>query len=64
MPGWLMWALIGLGAWCAGSVPLALFTCQLLGHGRTPRRRAVVTPSPKPVPLGVRGRPQTLTRSG
>jgi len=46
MPGWLMWTLVGLGAWFAASVPLAFLAGRLLRQGRTTRRRVVVLSGP------------------
>jgi hypothetical protein len=32
MPGWLSWTLVGLGTWCAVSVPVAFLLAGLFGH--------------------------------
>lgn len=34
MPGWLLWILVGLGAWCASSVGVAFLVGRLLGRRR------------------------------
>src|SRR4029079_5570071 len=34
MPGWLLWTLVGLGAWCAASMGFALLVGRLLGRRR------------------------------
>lgn len=34
MPGWLLWTLVGLGAWCACSVAFAFLFGQLFGRRR------------------------------
>ena len=64
MPGWLMWTLVGLGAWFAASVPLAFLAGRLLRQGRTTRRRVVVLSGPGAIRIRVRERSRTLTRSG
>src|SRR6266568_8096298 len=46
MPGWLMWTLVGLGAWIAASVPLAFLAGRLLRHERKTRRRVIVLAGP------------------
>jgi len=55
MPGWLLWTLVGLGTWCAVSVPLAFLSAGLFGRTRT-----------ESLPTRGRDRPRswTLTRSG
>jgi len=35
MPGWLLWTLVGLGTWCAVSVPVAFLLAGLIGRTRT-----------------------------
>jgi hypothetical protein len=64
MPGWLMWTLVGLGAWFAASVPLAFLAGRLLRQGRTTRRRVVVLARPGAIRVRVRERSRTLTGSG
>ena len=32
MPGWLLWTLVGLGTWCAVSVPVAFLLAGLFGR--------------------------------
>jgi hypothetical protein len=64
MPGWLMWTLVGLGAWFAASVPLAFLAGRLLRQGRTTRRRVVVLSGPGAIRIRVRESSRTLTRSG
>lgn len=55
MPNWLLWTLVGLGTWCAVSVPVAFLLAGLFGRTR-------------PESLSTRGRDRprfwTLTRSG
>ena len=63
MPGWLMWTLIGLGAWLAASVPLAFFTGYLLSRRPPPRGRVVFVARPAAIRLRERARSRTLTRS-
>jgi hypothetical protein len=46
MPGWLMWTLIGLGAWLVASVPFAFLTGYLLSRRLAPRRRVVFLAGP------------------
>ena len=55
MPSWLLWTLVGLGIWCAVSVPVAFLLAGLFGRPRTER-----------VPTRGRDRPRsrTLTKSG
>ena len=36
MPGWLLWTLVGLGAWFAASVPLAFLAGYLLSRRAAP----------------------------
>jgi len=64
MPGWLMWTLIGLGAWFAASVPLAFLAGYLLSRKRAPRRRVVFLTGPASIRLRGRARSRALTRSG
>jgi hypothetical protein len=35
MPNWLLWTLVGLGTWCAVSVPVAFLLVGLFGRTRT-----------------------------
>jgi hypothetical protein len=55
MPNWLLWTLVGLGTWCAVSVPVAFLLAGLFGRPRTAS-----------IPTRGRDRPRswTLTRSG
>jgi hypothetical protein len=64
MPGWLMWTLIGLGAWLAASVPFAFMAGYLLSRRPAPRRRVVVLAGPASIRLRTRAYSRTLTRSG
>ncbi|HLB19672.1 MAG TPA: hypothetical protein VK613_11130 [Gaiellaceae bacterium] len=63
MPGWLLWTLVGIGAWIVASVPVALLVGRVLAR-RTPRRRVVVLAGPGSNRVGVRERSRTLSRSG
>ena len=63
MPGWLVWTLVGLGAWFAASVPLAFLAGYLLSRGAAPRR-VVLLAGPASIRLRGRVRAPTLTRSG
>jgi hypothetical protein len=55
MPGWLLWTLVGLGTWCAVSVPIAFLVASRFGRTRAES-------------LSTRGRNRprswTLTKSG
>jgi len=55
MPNWLLWTLVGLGTWCAVSVPVAFLLAGLFGRPRT-----------ESLPTRSRDRPRSrpLTRSG
>ena len=65
MPGWVMWTLIGLGAWLVASVPFAFLAGHLLSRRPAPRRRVVFLAGPASIRLRSRGRAGgTLTRSG
>ena len=64
MPGWLVWTLVGLGAWFAASVPLAFLAGYLLSRRTAPRRRVVFLTGPASIRLRGRARSRTLTRSG
>ena len=46
MPGWLVWTLVGLGAWFAASVPLAFLAGYLLSRRAAPRHRVVLLAGP------------------
>ncbi len=63
MPAWLMWALIGLGAWLAASLPFALLAAYLLSRRPAPRRRFVFLAGPASIRLRSRTRSRTLTGS-
>jgi hypothetical protein len=68
MPGWLVWTLVGLGAWCAVSVPVAFLLAGLFGRMRTeslPTRGRVFILARSVRRTGRdRQRARTLTRSG
>jgi hypothetical protein len=64
MPGWLMWTLIGLGAWLVASVPFAFLTGYPLSRRLAPRHRVVFLAGPASIRLTGRARSRTLTRSG
>jgi hypothetical protein len=64
MPGWLLWTLVGIGAWIVASVPIALLVGHVLGRRRALRRRVVVLAGPGSIRVRVRERPRTLSRSG
>jgi hypothetical protein len=64
MPGWLVWTLIGLGAWLAASVPFAFLAGYLLSRRPAPHRRVVFLAKPASIRLRDRARSRTLTRSG
>jgi hypothetical protein len=65
MPAWLMWTLVGLGAWLAASVPFAFLAGYLLSRRPAPHRRVVFLAGPASIHLRGRGRARgTLTRSG
>jgi hypothetical protein len=68
MPGWLVWTLVGLGAWCAVSVPVAFLLAGLFGRMRTeslPTRGRVFILARSVRSTGRdRQRARTLTRSG
>jgi hypothetical protein len=64
MPEWLVWALVGLGAWFAASVPLAFLAGYLLSRRAAPRHRVVMLAGPASIRLASRVRFRTLTRSG
>jgi hypothetical protein len=40
MPNWPLWTLVGLGTWCAVSVPVAFLLAGLFGRARTESRPA------------------------
>jgi hypothetical protein len=68
MPGWLFWTLVGLGTWCAVSVPVAFLLASLFGRTRTEslpiRGRVFILASPAKSNVRNRTRSRTLTRSG
>jgi hypothetical protein len=64
MPGWLIWTLVGLGAWLASSVPFAFLAGFLLSRRPAPRRRVVIVAGPESIRLRQRALSRTLTRSG
>jgi hypothetical protein len=64
MPAWLMWTLIGVGAWLAASVPIAFLAGYLLSRRAAPRRRFVFLAGPASIRLRGRARSRTLTKSG
>ena len=68
MPGWLFWTLVGLGTWCAVSVPVAVLLAGLFGRTRTEglptRGRVFILARPARSSGRDQPRPRTLTRSG
>ena len=68
MSGWLLWTLIGLGTWCAVSVPVAFLLARLIGRTRTEslptRGRVFILARPVKSTGRDRQRSRTLTRSG
>jgi hypothetical protein len=68
MPSWLLWTLVGLGTWCAVSVPVAFLLAGLFGQPRTEslptRRRVFILARPVKSTGRDRQRSRTLTRSG
>jgi hypothetical protein len=64
MPGWLMWTLVGLGAWLVASVPIAFLAGYLLSRRPASDRRFVLLAGPASIRLPGRVRSGTLTRSG
>lgn len=68
MPGWLLWTLVGLGIWCAVSVPVAFLLASLFGRSRTesfPTRRRILILGRRVKRSGRdEARSRTLTRSG
>ena len=63
MPEWLLWTLVGLGAWFVASVPFALLTGYLLSRRPTSYLRFVFLAGPASIRLRGRARSRTLTRS-
>jgi hypothetical protein len=63
MPNWLLWTLVGLGTWCAVSVPVAFLVAGLFGRTRTEGRVFILA---RPAKSSGRDQPRstTLTRSG
>jgi hypothetical protein len=56
MPGWLLWTLVGLGTWCAVSVPVAFLLAGLFGRTRTesfPTRGRVFILAPRRGAAGI-----------
>jgi hypothetical protein len=47
MPGWLMWTLVGFGAWLVASVPFAFLAGYLLSRRTLSRRRFVFLAGPR-----------------
>jgi hypothetical protein len=64
MPGWLLWTLIGLGAWFAASIVFAFLFGQLLAPKRAARGRVVFLVGPRSIRIRSRERSRTLSRSG
>ncbi len=64
MPGWLMWTLVGLGAWLVASVPLAFLAGFLFSRRAAPRHRVVFRAGPASIRQRGRVRSRTLTKSG
>jgi hypothetical protein len=64
MPGWLMWTLVGVGAWLVASVPFAFLTGYLLSRRPASRRRFVFLARPASIRPRDRARSRSLTRSG
>jgi hypothetical protein len=64
MPGWLMWTLVGLGAWLVASVPFAFLAGYLLSRRPASQRRVVFLVRPASIGPRSRSRSRTLTRSG
>jgi hypothetical protein len=68
MPGWFVWTLVGLGTWCAVSVPVAFLLAGLFGRMRTEslptRGRVFILARPAKSSGRDQPRPRTLTRSG
>lgn len=55
MPGWLVWTLVGLGTWCAVSIPVAFLLAGLIGRTRTEslttRGRVFILADPSGAPV-------------
>jgi hypothetical protein len=68
MAGWLLWTLVGLGTWCAISVPVAFLLAGWFGRTRTdslpPRGRVLILARPVKSTGRDRQHSRTLTRSG
>ena len=68
MPGWLVWTLVGLGTWCAVSVPVAFLLAGLIGRTRTEslttRGRVFILARSVRSTGRDQQRSRTLTRSG
>jgi hypothetical protein len=63
MPSWLMWTLVGLAAWFAASLPLALLAGRLFGRERE-AGRVVFLAGPGSIRVRTRERTRTLSKSG
>jgi hypothetical protein len=68
MPGWLLRTLVGLGTWCAVSVPAAFLLAGLFGRPRIEslptRGRVFILARPAKSSGRDQPRSRTLTRSG
>jgi hypothetical protein len=64
MPGWLLWTLVGLGTWCAVSIPVAFLLAGLFGRSLPARGRVLILVRPAKSSGRDRARSRTLTRSG
>jgi hypothetical protein len=64
MPSWLLWTLVGLGTWCAVSVPVAFLLAGLFGRSLPARGRVLILAHPVKGGGRDRARSRTLTRSG
>jgi hypothetical protein len=64
MPGWLLWTLVGLGTWCAVSIPVAFLLAGLFGRSLPARGRVLILARPAKSSDRDRARSRTLTRSG
>jgi hypothetical protein len=61
MPGWLLWMVVGIGAWFAASVPVGFLAGYLLTRQQAPRRRVVVLAGPQASRVRMRERSRRLT---
>ena len=64
MPGWLFWTLVGLGTWCAVSIPVAFLLAGLFGRSLPARDRVLILARSAKSSGRDRARSRTLTRSG